>query len=125
MDSYDPSRTPDRRAWLALDEGERITIVREYHQLHGDYGESLDAHTGIHCAVETQIAMFTPNVEKTMRRLQKQGLSRHDAIHAVGSVLLKHMHELTMSEQKPAGNPNSKYSESLSRFNADDWYRET
>jgi hypothetical protein len=41
--------------------------------------------------VEHQIAIGERIVEDTIARLQREGLSRHDGIHAVGSVLTNHL----------------------------------
>ena len=32
MDRYDPELAPDSREWLALDEGELVLLVEEYHR---------------------------------------------------------------------------------------------
>lgn len=122
MQSYDPAKAPNSREWLAVDEPERIELIRNYHKDQGEYGESLEMHAGIHSAVETQIALDTREVRKTLRRLREQGLSRHDAIHAIGSVLVEHTHTLLTCERIPEGDPNEEYYERLSQFNVSDWY---
>jgi hypothetical protein len=122
MQSYDPATAPNSREWLSIDEAERIELVRQYHEDHGDYGESLEMHAGIHAVVETQIAMDIAEVRKTLQRLRKQGLNRHDAIHAIGTVLAEHMHALVTSDETPTGDANEKYYEQLSKFNVSAWY---
>jgi len=59
-------------------------------------------------------------VERTLQRLQTDGLDRHDAVHAVGSVLAKHMYEL-MKEGPPSGDPNVEYWAELEQLTAEDW----
>ncbi len=125
MRSYNPSKTPNRREWLALDEGERLRLTREFHRSHGEFGGLLDSHAAIHAAVETQIAMDTPNVSAALDRLQKQGLNRHDSVHAIGSILAEHMHELLRSDQPATEDANDRYYEKLSKFNAEDWLGDT
>jgi hypothetical protein len=125
MRSYNPSKKPNRREWLALDEGERLSLTREFHRSHGEFSALLDSHAAIHAAVETQIALDTPKVRAALRRLQKQGLNRHDAVHAIGSVLAEHMNELLRSDQPTAEDANERYYEKLSMFNAQDWLDDT
>lgn len=124
MRSYNPSKTLNHREWLALDEGERLYLVKEFHQSHGEFGASVNAHAAIHAAVETQIALDTPSVRAALGRLRGQGLSRHDAVHAIGSVLAEHMHELLTSGQPATEEANERYYQRLSKFNAEDWLRD-
>jgi hypothetical protein len=56
MRKYDPDKAPNPREWLALDEQERMNLVKRYHRREGDYGESLELHTAFHTVVETQLA---------------------------------------------------------------------
>ncbi len=121
MRPYDPSKTPNAREWLALDEAERIALIRAYHERHGEFGSSLEAHAGFHCAVETQIAMNTPEVRSTLGRLRKQGLSRHDAVHAIASVLAGHMHEVFAAGGEDEAERSQVYYQRLAGFNASDW----
>lgn len=95
---YDPDKTPDPREWLALDEQERIQLARNYHQAARIKMPSVKAHAAIHAAVENQIAIgFGPSC-RALERLQKEGLTRHEAIHAIGSVLAAFIQELSTSE---------------------------
>lgn len=121
MQSYNPSKTPNRRDWLSMDEAERVELISQYHEENGEYGESLEAHAAIHCAVETQIAMKTPEVCDALGRLLGHGLHRHDAIHAIGSILAEHINDLLSRKEDVEDNPNKKYYERLSRLNASDW----
>ena len=121
MDDYDPSKATDKGEWLALDESEQLDIVTVFHESHGEFGDSLDVHAGIHVAIETQIALDTPEVTAALDRLMKQGLTRHDAIHAIGSVFLESIHDLLESDLSSEGDENQRYNEKLSSFSADDW----
>jgi hypothetical protein len=102
MEKYDPSHTPDPNEWLELEEIDRIFLVQQYHQ---DSMEEVPegaerVHAVIHVVVENQIAMGVGPVPATIARLKRQGLNRHEAIHAVGAVLSEDMFELTRGEQK-------------------------
>jgi hypothetical protein len=95
---YDPDKAPDAGEWLGLDEQERIRVARRYHEVARIKVPSIKAHAAIHAAVENQIATgFGPSCH-AIERLQKEGLTRHDAIHAIGSVLAAFIHELSTAE---------------------------
>jgi hypothetical protein len=87
---YDALKAPDPEDWLALDEQERIDQVIEYHRRHHHpMGESPKLHGATHVIVENQIAFGdSPAVPETLARLMGEGLDRHEAIHAVGSVVM-------------------------------------
>lgn len=84
---YDPDQPPNPRDWLALGESERIRLAQNYHVSVRAKVQNLKAHAAFHAVVENQIATgFGPSC-RAVERLQQQGLSRHEAIHAVGSVV--------------------------------------
>lgn len=117
---YDPNVPPSASAWLALDESERIALIEEAHA--GDMPDP-QIHAVIHAAVETQIAMELASVVDAMARLQAQGLDRHDALHAVGSVLARHMWEM-LRGNGPLAFPGAEYLEDLDQLSAESWRRE-
>ena len=88
LEDYNPENPVDPNQWLALDEDERAGLITDYvEENETSVGPSL-LHAHIHLAIENQIALGneTP-VAETMERLVAEGLSRHDAIHAVGTCL--------------------------------------
>ena len=92
MDVYNPDNAPSPNGWLALSEFDRIDLAEDFHRDSGDFGGSLRAHAAIHVAVENQVALGEPEeVAAAISRLMGAGLSRHDAVHAVGSVLTEHL----------------------------------
>jgi hypothetical protein len=123
MKAYDPQVEPDPEAWLALDEGERLHLIEAYHTAKRFEIPNLQLHVVTHAVVETQIAEgdATPVREKA-RRLMAQGLDRHEAIHAIGSVLTAHLRDLSMGRIKDA-DPNRRYYSALKRLSAADWLR--
>ena len=58
----------------------------------------MEAHASIHVIVENQIAMAFEPVPATVAKLIRQGLSRHEAIHAVGAVLSGEIWQLQQQE---------------------------
>ena len=101
---YDSNTPPDVDEWLAADERERIAAVVEYHR--GRKGphpeaESPLAHGAFHAIVENQIAgNDPPEVRAALERLVADGCSRHEAIHAVGSVIAEETHAI-MTAKRP------------------------
>lgn len=93
MDRYNPDQAPEAGAWNSLDEGERILLARQYHKRKGIRLPNANLHAVFHVIVENQIAMGAEmNVSRTLDRLIADGLDRHDALHAIASVLAEHMH---------------------------------
>ena len=123
MKRYDPLKPPDAEQWLAIDEQARIDIVQDYHRRARIRVPNATVHAVIHVIVENQIALGdeTP-VRRTMQRLISEGPDRHDAIHAVGSVLIGHINDL-VREPDPDANPISSYYAELDRLTAKEWRR--
>ena len=117
MIKYDASRQPDPHQWLAASESERIEVVREYHrhlvEPHPDLPDP-QLHASIHTIVENQVALGdeTP-VLATVARLMADGLSRHEALHAVGFVLASHMADVARGDFPESS--NTEYYRQLAR----------
>jgi len=122
MESYDPDIAPEPAEWLTLSERERLDLIEDYHESIGEKLPSPMIHAGMHATVETQIAMGDAlPVAEHFARLRSEGLSRHDAIHAVGSVLSEHLFALVRNPETISGDPNQAYFKALSRFTAAKW----
>jgi hypothetical protein len=59
-------------------------------------------------------------VVETLARLQGEGLTRHAAVHAIGSVLLEHLNWLMQQAEVPT-EPNTRYFNRLERLTAAGW----
>jgi hypothetical protein len=101
---YEGSRTPDPTAWLALDEDERKAIVGEHHERTRDAHAPVPSpqlHAAMHVVAETQVAANEPpEARSALERLVREGLDRHEAIHAVASVSADELFQV-MSENRP------------------------
>ena len=105
MRSYTPSIPPIAQEWLATEEIDRIRLVREYHQSSDDElddsgDSSLEIHSAIHVLVENQIAMGVELLPETMAKLIRQGLHRHDALHAIGAIISEDIFEILKGNGK-------------------------
>ena len=117
---YNPEKSPNAEEWLSTDEGERMYYVTEYHGFIGEDLPNMQLHSAIHAIVENQIAMEEEIPVKTLERLMKEGLSRHDAIHAIGTVLSKQIYNV-MADKPSSGNVNDPYMKELKSLTAKKW----
>src|SRR5947207_15955671 len=75
----------------------------------------------IHVVVENQLALGEEIVIGTLARLQREGLSRHDALHAIGSVLAADLYELMQESAETTGDAYRRYLERLQKLTARTW----
>lgn len=122
--NYDPTTGPDPEWWLELDEAEQIDLVIEHHEDPEEWHPELPniyAHAAMHTAVENQVALNDPPVvAATLERLQKQGLVRHDALHAIAYVLAQQMDGMLEVGKSFS---QSRYSAKLKKLTAKKWQR--
>lgn len=125
MESYDPDKPIDPKAWLETDEAERSLLVEQYHRKKRIKLPNAVLHATIHVVIENQIALGDElPVEKILNRLMREGLDRHDAIHAIGSVLAEHMFDLLQGDGESENmNMNAKYFAQLEELDAQEWLR--
>jgi hypothetical protein len=125
---YNPLKAPEPEEWLAMDESERIRLVEDYHRRAGVRLPDVaahSAHAAIHAVVESQIALGDEiPVRSTAQRLMAEGLDRHDAIHAIGSVLAGIMHDLSRNPPSDQDqDTNERYFAELQELTARGWLR--
>jgi hypothetical protein len=113
-----PERTPNAQEWLALDEQERIFLAEKYHRAARSKLPNATLHAVIHAAVKNQIAEGHEAVVRAMARLTCAGLSRHDALHAIGSVLAEHLFDL-LHEKSGTMISAANYDAAIERLTAD------
>jgi HD superfamily phosphodiesterase len=118
---YDPDDHIDSDAWLALDESERMQLVRRYHRRERIGLPNETIHATLHVIVENQVALGdTFPAKATLLRLMKEGLDRHEAIHAIGAVLAEKFF-VVMSGQEAGSDLNADYIEKLKSLTAESW----
>jgi hypothetical protein len=118
--AYDPDN-PTTADWLELDEAERIELVSSYHRRKKIRLPNAQLHAVIHVIVENQLALGETVVVDTLARLQSEGLSRHDALHAIGSVLAEDLYELLREASDANGHTYERYLERLGDLSASTW----
>ena len=125
---YDALIEPHPDDWLATDEQRRIDVIQHYHRREGIEVERAELHAVMHAIVENQIAEGDRlPVRRVLLRLMSEGLDRHDAIHAIGSVLAIHLNELAResTSRTPASDRdfNAIYFSELEKLTAESWLR--
>jgi Domain of unknown function (DUF1841) len=119
MTSYDPEVTPDANEWLAASEEVRIQLAQDFHVRAKIKVPGLKSHAAIHAIVENQIALNHPPNIRAMERLQSGGISRHDAIHALGSVIAEMFFQLnTNSEEIDEGELQARVDAAIEKLTA-------
>ncbi|MDU0355483.1 hypothetical protein RS130_17660 [Paraglaciecola aquimarina] len=123
MEVYDPDNSIEPDAWLALDEATQIDLVWRYHAgLDLDMPvEALSVHSSIHVIVENQLALGVNLLAETVAKLTRQGLDRHEAIHAIGAIISKDVFDIikgSTEEFSPV-----KYRRKLQKITAKRWLK--
>ena len=118
---YDPLEAPEPEEWLAIDEAERIHLVQDYHRRARVRLPNEKLHSVFHVVVENQIVLGDEiPVQSTVQRLMAEGLDRHEAIHAIASVLAEFMHDLVNNAGSSTVS-NQAYFTALQRLTAESW----
>jgi hypothetical protein len=118
---YDADEQPDPDVWLELDETERLDLVSDYHRRTGVQLETPELHAMAHVVVENQVALGeATSVPETLDRLINEGLDRHDAVHAIGSVLMRIVFD-AVHERDDGSDVNAKYRQELATLTAANW----
>ena len=119
---YNPDVAPAAHEWLALPELERIRLALSYHLSARLKAPNMKAHATMHAAVENQIATGYGPSKRAVVRLQSEGLSRHEAIHAIASVVAQFIYEMNTgqtAEQQTTS--QSRMGEAIERLHAEQW----
>ena len=93
----------------------------DYHRHAGVKLENLKLHVITHVVVENQVALGEPTpVLDTLNRLVDEGLDRHEAIHAIGSILMSIVFDVSHAPDV-GGDINARYSRELAKLTAVGW----
>lgn len=118
---YDPDVAPDPSRWQEIDEQERIMLVEAHHRREGIELPSMTVHATMHAIVESQAAMGDElPVRRAIERLMGEGLDRHEAVHAVASVLALHVNNTL----KAGAANNEAYNDAVERLTVESWRKD-
>jgi hypothetical protein len=108
-----------------LSEMERLLLVEGYHRdVRADLPKGQRRlHASIHVVVENQLAANDEPVVRALARLLKEGLSRHDAVHAIGCAVSETIYERLNAKEDPA-TANTRYYAAVERLTAAVWREE-
>lgn len=122
MQTYNASTTPDPEAWLELDESERLGLICDFVKIfESDIEEEAQRlHAAIHTIVENQLAMNVEPTNETYARLRRQGLDRHESIHAIGAVINEDFYEIMKGNKN---SPFERYKGRLRKLTAKRWQK--
>jgi hypothetical protein len=119
---YNPDEDPDPRTWLRLPEGKRLLLMRDAHRNDGLEPEELMLHANIQVLVENQLAQRIGCAVRAFTRLKEAGLCRHDAVHAIATVLSLHLDRASQAETAGGQTPGSEeYHAELERLTVARW----
>lgn len=121
LDMYDANAAPDAERWLATDESLRSIAVESHHRRLANHADMPNPrmHALIHVIVENQLAMDEPpEVRPTLERLLDEGLGRHEAIHAIGSVVAEAMFSVMKDR---AEFDRARIAQALAKLRAEKW----
>jgi hypothetical protein len=121
MTKYDPEVDQQADEWLATGEAERIAAVEAYHRRHRIRSPRPTLHATIHTIVENQLALGEQVVIEALARLTSEGLSRHEAVHAIGMVLAEQIYGALKDQTGGKSDLNKPYLERVRQLTADQW----
>ncbi len=124
MEIYDALTAPDPKEWLETDEYEQLDLVEDYHRrVRAPLSRSQRTlHANLHVVIENQIAAADPALAgQTVERLMKEGLDRHEAVHAVAAIMAVKIQEV-VHNNKLFDQPD--YLTQLERLSAERWRRQ-
>lgn len=121
---YSPIQDPDTRVWLACSENDRLNSVLAFHERQGLNRADLRHHAILHVVVENQLADQVPAMQEKLEELIQDGLDRHEAIHALGSVVSR---LFTRMAQKQDIRPDARldYENVLAALSVKSWLEQT
>jgi hypothetical protein len=120
MQEYNASISPDPEKWLLLDEEIRLALAMDYVENNEkDIEEGARRiHAVIHVIIENQLAQNVEPTKETYNRLQRQGLDRHEIIHAIGAVISEDIFEIVKGNKK---HPFERHKLRLKKLTAKRW----
>lgn len=102
---------------------ERIELISKYHRRARIRLPNVKVHAVMHAVVENQIALGDElPVKKKLAQLMREGLDRHDAIHAIAWILSREMY-WALKEPHKSPDMTKSYFAGLEDLTAENWLR--
>jgi len=95
-------------------------LVEQHHRLARTKLPNLTIHAAFHAIVENQIALGMEPVLRAMARLTNDGLTRHDAVHAIASVATENIYDI-LNAKDDATTSQARYNAAVERLTAKNW----
>lgn len=115
--AYDAEHAPAAARWLAASEDERHAAIIAAHR-DAPPGEGTRLHATAHVVVENQLASGLPEPTAALARLVAAGVERHQAIHALASVVVAEIYGI-MAQHRPYD--PARVGRGLAALSPDDW----
>ena len=100
-----------------MEDAEKLLLIEEYHDRLGTQIPIRDVHVSLHGIAENQLAMGIPQVGLALDRLMAQGLDRHQALHAISTVIMEYLYG-KLSD----GADENAYIRQIEGLTADKWW---
>ena len=122
MEPYNALKNINSALWLNLDEAVRLELIEDYVE---GFEKEIDnskknIHASIHMVVENQLALGEEPALNAYSRLLRQGLNRHETIHAIGAVIFSGIYE---AMQNKDNKPVTSYKSRLRKLTAKKWLK--
>jgi len=83
------------------------------------------AHAVFHAIVENQIAMGLEPTVRAISRLTNEGLSRHEALHAVAGIVAEYLYEASKTNDKDfTDTMQARYNAAVERLTGKQWLQD-
>jgi hypothetical protein len=86
--NYDPGSSPEADEWTRTDLFDRLDAIVRFHGGPGDDPGRATMHGWLHLVAENQLADGHLVATTKLRALVRAGVSRHEAIHAIGHAIM-------------------------------------
>lgn len=117
--TYDANSAPEPEVWLATDDALKFAAIERHHRELAVDLPNPRLHATLHAIVENQLAARTPAKSvATLDRFLAAGVTRHQAIHAIGSVVAGAIWDV---QRRQATVDHDAMSAALERLDPDDW----
>jgi hypothetical protein len=121
MTKYDPEVDQPADWWLATGEADRIAAVEAYHRHQRIRLPRPTLHATVHTVVENQLALGEQVVIDALARVRSEGLTRHEAVHAIGMVLAEQIYDVLKNQSEVLSDLNKPYLDRVRQLTAEQW----